>query len=131
MTNVLFLCPHSAGKSLAAATYLRAAAARAGVGVTIAVAGTEPDAVNMPTVVEALSAQGYRIDWEPRLVTEAATEAADHVISIGCDHAAIPSAAPITEWDVPLISADLLGALEAIHQRCEDLARRLAAAGGD
>ncbi|MEM9132827.1 MAG: hypothetical protein AAF962_06280 [Actinomycetota bacterium] len=125
-TNVLFLCPHSAGKSLAAATYLRSAAARAGIDVDIAVAGTDPDAVNMPTVVDALSAQGFRIDWQPRLVTEADTAAADHVVSIGCDHDAVPTTSPIVEWDVPLISIDLLGSLDAIHHRCEELATRLA-----
>ena len=124
--KVLFMCPHSAGKSLAAATYFRAAAHRVGLDVEIAVAGPEPDAVNMPNVVEALTAQGYRIDWNPRLVSEHDTADAAHLISIGCDHAAIPTDAPVIEWDVPLISQDLSGSLQAIHQHCEDLAMKLA-----
>lgn len=126
-TKVLFLCPHSAGKSLAAATYFRSAAWRAGLDVEIAVAGPEPDEHNMPNVVDALAAQGYTIDWSPRLVSAADTADADHVVSIGCDHATIPTDQPITEWDVPLISADPVGSLNAIHDHCEALARDLKA----
>lgn len=126
-TKILFLCPHSAGKSLAAATYFRAAARRAGLEVDIAVAGPEPDEANMPTVVDALTEQGYRIDWSPRLVTEPDTNAATHLISIGCDHDAIPTDRQIVEWDVPLISEDLPGSLQAIYAECEALATQLAA----
>lgn len=123
--KVLFMCPHSAGKSLAAATYFRAAAHRVGLDVEVSVAGPEPDETNMPNVVEALTAQGYRIDWNPHLVSEQDTADASHLISIGCDHNTIPTNAEITEWDVPLISQDLFGALRAIHDRCEDLANQL------
>lgn len=123
--NVLFLCPHSAGKSLAAATYFRAAAARAELEVNIAVAGPEPDETNMTNVVEALTAQGYRIDWHPRLVSEQDTADATHLISIGCDHGALPTESEIIEWDVPMISQDLYGSLRAIHARCETLVEEL------
>ncbi len=126
-TTVLFICPHSAGKSLAAATYFRSAARRAELDVDIAVAGPDPDDVNMPTVVEALTAEGYRIDWHPRRVTERDTSSAVHIISIGCDRGTIPTSNEIVDWDVPLVSQDLMGSLRAIHQRCEDLARELAA----
>ncbi|HUG85674.1 MAG TPA: hypothetical protein VMM13_14005, partial [Euzebya sp.] len=68
-TRVLFMCPHAAGKSLLAATYVRAAARRAALDVTIAVAGPDPDAHNMPGVVAALRSQGYTIDWHPRRIT--------------------------------------------------------------
>ncbi len=126
--KVLFMCPHSAGKSLAAATYFRAAAHRIGLHVDIAVAGPDPDETNMTNVVGALTDQGYRIDWQPRLVTERDTAEAAHLISIGCDHDTIPTSAEITEWDVPLISQDLAGSLQAIHDRCEGLARELSQA---
>jgi len=125
-TKVLFVCPHSAGKSLAAATYFRAAAGRAELDVDIAVAGPDPDEANMPTVTEALTAQGYRIDWHPRRITEHDTADAAHVISIGCTNDEIPASDLIIEWDVPLISQDLMGSLRAIHQHCEELARDLA-----
>ncbi len=125
--NVLFMCPHSAGKSLAAATYFRSAAARAELDVDIAIAGPDPDEVNMPNVVAALNAHGYTIDWHPRLVSEQDTADATHVISIGCDHDAIPTKGEIIEWDVPMISNDLMGTLRAIHDNCEALARHLEA----
>ncbi len=127
--KVLFMCPHSAGKSLAAATYFRSAAWRAGLDVEIAVAGPEPDEVNMPHVVEALAAQGYTIDWSPRLITDRDTTDADHLVSIGCDHETIPSGKQITEWDVPLISADPTGSLRAIHDHCEQFATDLQRVG--
>ncbi len=125
-TNVLFMCPHSAGKSLAAATYFRAAAARRGVDVSIAVAGPDPDEVNMPHVAAALIDQGFTIGWQPKLISVEDTSAADLLISIGCGHETIPGNAEITEWDVPLISQDLQGSLQAIHGHAESLARELA-----
>lgn len=127
MTNkVLFLCPHSAGKSLLAATYFRAAAARRGLDVTIDVAGPEPDPENIPRVVDALNRQGHAIGWTPRLVDQADTAAADVVVSIGCDRDAIPTTEPIREWDVPMLSEDFEAALQAIHERAEALALELA-----
>lgn len=128
-TNVLFMCPHSAGKSLAGATYFRAAAARAGLDVSISVAGPEPDETNMPNVVAALTEQGYTIGWNPQLVSAAHTADADLMISIGCDHAAIPTTGHVTEWDVPMISHDLMGSLQALHERAEELAQELSSRG--
>lgn len=123
--RILFMCPHSAGKSLAAATYFRSAAWRAELDVEIAVAGPEPDEENMPHVVEALRAQGYTIDWTPQRVSATETSNADHLISIGCEHETIPTDRTITEWDAPLITADPIGSLNAIHDHCEALAKRL------
>lgn len=124
-TNVLFMCPHSAGKSLAAATYFRAAAARSGLDVSISIAGTDPDEVNMPNVVAALADQGHTIRWSPTLVTAQHTEAADLLVSVGCDHELIPTDQPITDWQVPMISEDLLASLRAIHEKAEALALQL------
>lgn len=125
-TRVLFLCPHSAGKSLLAATYFRAAAARVGLDVTIDVAGPEPDDLNMASVETALESQGFRIDWQPKLVAESDIAAADIVVSIGCVHASIPGAPDVTEWDVPTLSDDFAGSVDAIHSRAEALATSLA-----
>lgn len=127
-TTVLFLCPHSAGKSVFAAVYFRAAAARLGVPATALVAGTEPDDEVMPNVAAALDEQGFRIVDVPHLVTPADTARADIVISIGCDHGEVP-ADEITEWDVPLISERFDESMNAIHTRAERLAADLAAGG--
>ncbi len=123
--NVLFLCPHSAGKSLMAATYFKAAAARIGLDVAVDVAGPDPDAENMPNVVDALTAQGYAIGWEPKLVSSADTETADLIVSIGCDLPSIPATKPILEWDVPMLSEDFNGAMTAIHANAEAFAAEL------
>lgn len=125
-TRVLFLCPHSAGKSLAAATYFRAAAIRSGLEVELDVAGPDPDADNMASVTEALRAQGYTIDWNPRLVTAADTEAADLVISVGCEPGTIPTEGAVIEWHVPMLSEDFDGSMGAIHREAEALAADLA-----
>lgn len=125
-TSVLFMCPHSAAKSLASATYFRAAAARLGLDVSVDVAGPDPDDIPMPAMAAALESQGFTIGWQPRLVTEADTANADIMVSVGCDHDAIPTDRDIREWDAPLPSKDLLGCLAAVHDHAEALAAELA-----
>lgn len=129
MTNVLFLCPHAAGKSLLAATYFRAAAGRAGLDVVIDVAGPHPDAENIPNVAAALERQGYAISWNPKLVSALDTATADVIVSIGCVHDDLPTTMPIREWEVPMLSDDFDAAVRAIHERSEELAAELRATG--
>jgi protein-tyrosine-phosphatase len=61
-TSVLFLCPHSAGKSVLAATYFRAAATRLGLQVDAKIGGTHPDETILPNVHQALSDQGFHVE---------------------------------------------------------------------
>ncbi len=124
-TNILFMCPHAAGKSLFAATYFRAAANRAGIDVTINVAGPEPDEVNMANVQTALEDQGYTISWHPKLIERTDTDTADIIVSVGCDHDQIPTDKPITEWNAPLLSEDFTASMTAIHAHAEALANQL------
>lgn len=126
-TRVLFICPHAAGKSLLAATYFRAAAQRWGLDVEIDLAGPDPDPVNMPNVTAALSAQGHTVDWAPRLLSEEDTNAADVIVSVGCELGAIPTTDPVTEWSVPQLSDDFAGSVRSIHS----LAEAMAAAWGE
>lgn len=123
-TSVLFLCPHSAGKSVLAATYFRAAAARLGIDAVAAVAGTDPDEGVMPNVRTAIEAQGFSVTDAPRKVSPTDVERADIVISIGCDHGDVP-AGTLVEWDVPLLSDDLHASMNAIHHHAETLAASL------
>jgi protein-tyrosine-phosphatase len=124
--HVLFLCPHAAGKSVLAATYFSAAAARIGLDATADVAGPEPEPDLGPRTREALHDQGFIERWRPRLVSEHDTAHADAIISIGCDRSAIPTQRTVVEWDVPLLTDDFPGAMAAIHDLAESLARDLA-----
>lgn len=125
-TQVLFLCPHSAGKSVFAATYFRSAVARLGVDAAADVAGTDPDDTVMPNVRAAIEAQGFAIVDTPSTVSASDVERADIVVSIGCDHDEVP-AESIVEWDVPMLSDDFDASMNAIHHRAEALAASLKA----
>lgn len=125
-TKVLFICPHAAGKSLLAATYFRAAAARHGLDVSIDLAGPDPDPVNMPNVQASLEAQGFAIGWNPRLIDASDTDAADLIVSVGCPRSLIPGADEVRMWDVPQLSDDFAGSVAAIHAQAEALAAELA-----
>jgi hypothetical protein len=72
-----------------------------------------------------LTAQGFVVDMQPLLVSAADTKAADIIISIGCEHAEVPTDKSIVEWDVPLLSEDFPGAVQAIHTKAEQFARTL------
>lgn len=123
--HVLFLCPHAAGKSVLAATYFTAAAARVGLDSTADVAGPEPEDDLGPRVRQALHDQGFIEQWQPRLVNEQDTASADMIVNIGCDRSTIPTDKTIIEWDVPLLRDDFQGSMAAIHQLAEILARDL------
>jgi Low molecular weight phosphotyrosine protein phosphatase len=125
--SVLFLCPHAAGKSILAATYFRAAAARLGLDATADVAGPEPEHDLGPRVRQALRDQGFVEHWQPRLLTEHDTAHADTIINIGCDRSMIPTENTVIEWDVPLLTDDFPGSMAAIHQLAESLAADLGA----
>ena len=82
----------------------------------------------MPNVQAALESQGHTIDWTPRLVNRDDTADADLLISVGCDHESIPTTKAMIEWDVPMLSEDFTGSVDAIHDHAEALAVDLAAA---
>lgn len=123
-TRVLFLCPHSAGKSVFASTYFRSAVARLGVDAVASVAGTDPDDETMPNVRAAIEGQGFVVTDAPRVVTAADAGRADIVVSIGCEPGEIP-ADEVIEWDVPMLSEDFAGSMNAIFELAEALAGSL------
>jgi protein-tyrosine-phosphatase len=128
--SVLFLCPHAAGKSILAATYFRAAAARIGLDAVAEVAGPEPEDDLGPRVRKALGDQGFVEHWRPRLVTERDTALANKIVNIGCDRSMIPTDASVIDWDVPLLTEDFAASMAAIHQLAESLALSLAGTSG-
>ena len=80
--TVLFVCVHNAGRSQMAAGYLQHLA---GGRVEVLSAGSQPaDRVN-PVAVAAMAEEGIDITSEtPQLLTDAAVQEADVVVTMGC-----------------------------------------------
>ncbi|MGW4023549.1 arsenate reductase ArsC [Streptomyces sp. NPDC005009] len=83
--SVLFVCVHNAGRSQMAAAFLTHLG---GDRVQVRSAGSAPaDTVN-PAVVEAMKEAGIDISAEtPKVLTTAAVQASDVVITMGCGDA--------------------------------------------
>jgi arsenate reductase len=82
--EVLFVCVHNAGRSQMAAALL---AHHAGDRVVVRSAGTAPAASVNPAVVEAMAEIGIDLlaaGAHPKKLDEAAVQAADVVITMGC-----------------------------------------------
>ena len=115
--KILFLCPHSAAKSVLAAAYFQHLANQHGLDLQTAVAGTEPDDQIAPAVAALLRSEGLDIaSYTPRRVTREALAAAFRVISLGCDVADLaPPGLSMEQWDdVPPPSQDLAAARDII-----------------
>jgi arsenate reductase len=119
--SVLFLCVHNAGRSQMAAGWLTALA---GDAVEVRSAGTAPaDQVN-PVAVEAMREVGIDITTAtPKVLTLAAVEASDVVISMGCgDACPILPATRYLDW--PLDDPAGQG-IEAVRPIRDEIKRRV------
>ncbi len=115
--SILFLCPHSAAKSVIAAAYSRRFAERYGLDMVVDFAGTEPDEHLSSEVVARLMAEGIDVSQQiPRYVTAEDLAKADYVFSMGCDIESVaPPGTKIEHWDdVPSPSQDLDGTFDVI-----------------
>lgn len=82
--EVLFVCIHNAGRSQMAAALL---AHYAGDRVVVRSAGTAPGTAINPIVVEAMNEVGidlHALGATPKSLTDAAVQASDVVITMGC-----------------------------------------------
>lgn len=126
--TILFMCPHGAAKSVLASAYFQRLAKERGLNVHVESAGTEPDATVSSAVVAHLKGQGYSIPIaKPRKIGPEEFAAADVVISIGRDLAALPQPrGRLVRWDeVPPLSDDFTAADDAIRKRVTDLVEEL------
>ncbi|MEO8094773.1 MAG: arsenate reductase ArsC [Pseudolysinimonas sp.] len=83
--SVLFVCVHNAGRSQMAAALL---AHHAGDRIEVRSAGSEPALTVNPVAAVAMQELGIDITAEqPKLLTRAAVEASDVVITMGCGDA--------------------------------------------
>jgi protein-tyrosine-phosphatase len=121
--TILFLCPHSAAKSVLAATYCQQILHQQGLEWTVEFAGTEPDEVITPAVADLLAAEGFDLaGYRPHLVTYEQLNNAFHVVSLGCDPADLRPRNAIEQWDdIPPTSQDLTAARNLIYGRVEQL----------
>ncbi len=125
--QVLFLCPHSAGKSLLAASFFTDAIKAAGLQATADVAGTEPDEINIPSVEILLVDRGHTINWHPRRLASDDLERADIIVNMGCNREDIPTSKEVRDWEVPMLSEDFEGSVRAVEGRVALLVAELRA----
>jgi arsenate reductase len=97
--TVLFVCTHNAGRSQMAAALLTLAVAGT---VDVRSAGSQPADELNPAVVAAMGEVGIDITREvPKLLTEAAVQAADVVITMGCgDACPVYPGKRYLDWDL-------------------------------
>jgi protein-tyrosine-phosphatase len=86
-TNILFLCPHNAAKSVLAESFAKQQLRNQNVeNIQLSTAGTEPDEANSRIVLDYLTRNEFEAPMhDPRRVSQADLDAADYVISFGCD----------------------------------------------
>jgi arsenate reductase len=101
--EVLFVCTENAGRSQLAAALLRH---RAGDGIRVLTAGSEPGLEITPVVLRLLAEQGMNADEEfPKLLTREVVTAADVVVTLGCgDACPVRPGRRYLDWDLPELS---------------------------
>lgn len=122
--TMLFLCPHSATKSVMAAAYFQRLADQRQLDIVAAFAGTEPDPTISPPVAELLQAEGIDVTgFVPRLTTPEELAQAWRVISLGCEMDLLRSPGMrVEQWDdVPPPSQNLAAARAIILSHVERL----------
>jgi arsenate reductase (thioredoxin) len=128
-SQIVFVCPHGAAKSVLAAAYCQQLGNQQHIPLQAIAVGTEPDAEIAPAVVALLQTEGLDVPRaRPRRVTAEDLESATRVIAIGCDPAELALSGVAVEcWDdVPLASENLLGARDRIRARVRELLDSLA-----
>jgi arsenate reductase len=129
-TQVLFMCPHGAAKSVLASAYFTQLARERGLRVRVDAVGTEPDPRVAANVSEHLARQGYASPIRtPRRVTPADLADADIVISLGCDVGKLPGPVRgvLRQWDeIPGPGEQFAAADAAIRARVVALIEEVA-----
>ncbi|MFF8481920.1 arsenate reductase/protein-tyrosine-phosphatase family protein [Streptomyces antibioticus] len=101
--EVLFVCTENAGRSQLAAALLRH---RAGDGLRVLTAGSEPGIEIAPVVLRLLVEQGLDADEEfPKPLTREVVTAADVVVTLGCgDACPVRPGRRYLDWNLPDLS---------------------------
>jgi arsenate reductase (thioredoxin) len=126
MARVLFVCLHNAGRSqMSEALFSRAAAGRH----EARSAGTTPAGRVHPEVVQAMAELEIDLtDRTPRALTEADTEWADVVVTMGCgDECPYLPGKRYLDWELPDPKGRPLGEVRATREEIERRVRELIA----
>jgi len=113
--SVLFVCVHNAGRSQMSAGFARALGRGA---VTVRSAGSDPaDRVN-PAAVQAMAEVGIDISGEvPKLLTAAAVQASNQVITMGCgDACPVFPGTRYRDWALPDPAGQGIEAIRPIRE---------------
>jgi protein-tyrosine-phosphatase len=124
--EVLFVCVHNAGRSQMAAGLLTL---RSGGAVRVRSAGSDPaDSVN-PLALEVMSELGVDLSQAlPRRLTNAAVEAADVVVTMGCgDACPIYPGKRYEDWELEDPAGKDLDTVRHVRDEIDGRVRRLIA----
>src|SRR6516162_1424716 len=118
---VLFVCTHNSGRSQMAAALLDQQAAGR---VKVTSAGSQPASELNPAVVRAMAEIGLDISHEfPKPLTTGKVQAADVVITMGCEDACpVYPGKRYEDWDLPDPAGLDLAAVRPIR---DDIAQRV------
>ena len=124
--EVLFVCVHNAGRSQMAAALLRH---HAGDQIVVRSAGTAPaDSIN-PAVIDAMQEMGIDLHASgatPKKLTDAAVEASDVVITMGCgDECPFYPGKRYLDWTLDDPAGQGIAAIRTIRDQIDELVRRL------
>ncbi len=126
--EVLFVCVHNAGRSQMAAALL---ARYAGDRVVVRSAGTAPANTINPAVLAAMTEIGIDLvaaGAKPKVLTDAAVEASDVVITMGCgDECPFVPGKRYLDWELGDPAGQGLDAVRLIRDEIERHVRALVA----
>jgi protein-tyrosine-phosphatase len=126
--EVLFVCVHNAGRSQMAAAFL---SHYAGDRVVVRSAGSAPaDAIN-PAVIDAMAEVGIDLraaDAHPKKLDDAAVEASDVVITMGCgDACPVYPGKRYEDWKLDDPAGQSVDAVRPIRDEIDRRIRKLVA----
>jgi protein-tyrosine-phosphatase len=126
LPEVLFVCVHNAGRSQMAAALL---AHHAGDRIVVRSAGTAPAETINPAVVEVMREAGIDLlaaGATPKRLTDAAVEASDVVITMGCgDECPFYPGKRYLDWQLDDPAGQGVDAVRAIRDEIDQRVRQL------